>query len=111
MLSMFKSLHRIPRKFFSGSTRDQILKIKNDFSNVSPKILDLVDKRIHEIEAHPLNTIKERMRNFFQNLDIEKSSYQNQIGNVRYEFIENNSPIGKQMENLAWDEFDIFYDF
>ena len=56
--------------------------------------MDLVDNKIHEIEGHPLNTIKERMRNFFQNPNLEKSSYQTKIGNVTYDFLENINPIG-----------------
>lgn len=94
MYPIRQSLRKLNSYFFSKPIQNQILRSRNDYSNISPKIIELVDNKIHEIEGHPLNTIKERMRDFFQNTSFEKSSYQTKIGNVSYDFLENINPIG-----------------
>jgi hypothetical protein len=60
--------------------------------------MDLVDRRLHDIEAHPLNTIKERMRSFFEDPEIEKSSYQAKLGKCSYKFMDHQNPIGRLMK-------------
>ena len=97
MLRLLHPFRNCVRFHFTKSNKEQILKLRNDYSNVSPKILDLVDQQIHKIEGHPLNTIKERLRRFFQDQTSEKSVYRAKMGNPIYEFLENESPIGDHL--------------
>ena len=99
MLGLKNMLRTIAKNHFSSTIRQQIARLQTDYSNISPKILDLVDRRIHDIEGHPLHTIKEKMRNFFENPEVQKSSYQSKLEKCSYKFLEHQIPIGNPPYN------------
>lgn len=68
----------------------------NGYSNITPLILSLVDRKIHDIEGHPLHTLKTRLRQFFTDQSVFKSQAQDFLGNVEYGFFEDLFPVGKK---------------
>lgn len=47
------------------SIRDEILRKKNDYCNVSDKILDLVDRRLYMQADHPIGILWDKLKEFF----------------------------------------------
>jgi hypothetical protein len=90
-LKMLKN-SKILRKWFS--IRKKIENEMSSSSNITHKILELVDRRIDKIPAHPVNTLKMRIQEYFIDETKFKSSIQEEMGNVQYKFLENENPIG-----------------
>ena len=62
---------RFTRYFFSTSKK--IASLQNKYSNITPKILELVDQRLFSIPNHPLAITKELISDFFRNQSPTKA--------------------------------------
>ena len=79
--------------------KDQILQLQNNYSNIPPKILDLVDRKPHIDEHHPLGIISHKIREFFQNPDVYKSDLQ-QKHKKAFKIFDNTNPITTCQKNF-----------
>ena len=72
-LSHIHSSYLASRRFYSQRAtpiKDEILDTKTDYSNISDRIIDLVDRKLYTDSNHPLGIIWDKLKEFFS--DPEK---------------------------------------
>lgn len=79
--------------------RDQILKTQNTYSNIPPKILDLVDRKLYLQPKHPLGILSNKLKTFFSNPETFKSPLQ-QKHKLGYHIADSLSPITTCQKNF-----------
>lgn len=52
---------------FSFSTSKKITEMRNSYSNITPKIISLLDRKLLSIPNHPLAITKQLISKYFQN--------------------------------------------
>lgn len=74
------------------SIREQILEKKNDYCNVSDKILDLVDRRLYMQPNHPIGILWDKCKEFFSDPDKYRGPLQERF-KEKFNCLEGFSPI------------------
>ena len=82
-----------------SSYKDQILKLQNSHSNIPPKILDIVDRKLYLQPAHPLGILSEKLKAFFTNPDVYKFELQKKY-KMPYHVAETLNPITTVQKNF-----------
>ena len=82
-----------------STIKEKILNIKTPYSNISPKILNLVDEKIYLNKQNPLGIIKLKIQEFFENENIYKSVLHEKFP-VKYTTFDNYDPIVNIKENF-----------
>jgi len=92
-------INRVHLQRAFSKVSDRIKYMQTPICNIKPGLLELVDDKIHEIESHPIQTLKQKLEAFYTNSGLEKSKLQTAFPS-NYEFIVNNDPIVDKFRNF-----------
>jgi phenylalanyl-tRNA synthetase alpha chain len=101
-LTQLLSATRYVRNFSSQQStqyQDEIQKLKDDYCNIPPKILELVDRKLYLQPSHPIGIVTNRLKGFFSNPDTYKSPLQEKY-KTSYYIAENPNPITTTTKNF-----------
>ena len=99
----YKSRTSVLSKLFSTKNatpfKDEIIQLQNSYSNIPPKILDMVDRKLYLQPAHPLGILSDQLKAFFTNPDTYKSELQQKY-KMPYYVAETLNPITTVQKNF-----------
>lgn len=82
-----------------SSTSQKIKSLLTPYSNIKPSILELVDRRLYDLDGHPLQTIKDRLRTFYTDPTIRKSDISAMFP-LAHDFVVHSDPVVSLQQNF-----------
>ena len=73
---------------------------KDEYGNVTERMIELTQRRLTKIPNHPLQTLANKCREFYTSESIRKSTLQDYFGKKAYNFYEDFSPLTTTYDNF-----------
>ena len=77
----------------------KIKSLQTSFTNIKPNLFDLIDRKLFEIDRHPLQTLKILLQDFYGNEVHQKSSLQTHFP-LPYKFVTHTDPVVSLYQNF-----------